>query len=130
MSATERSARAFGQMAAKNDEGPGLDEAGGEERRPIVVPVVGVDDAGPGAAEKACQGKDLQRAEFRQGAQGRGDRGQRRGLRTGGFQLPALIGQAPGQGETLGVGAAAAEARIQHDDAGREGGRGHVVSLR
>lgn len=42
----ETRAGAFGEVAGKDDEGAGLDEAGGEEGGPVVVSMMSVEDAG------------------------------------------------------------------------------------
>jgi len=52
MISAKRGAGAFGQMPGEDDQGGGLNEAGGEEGGPIVVPVVGVKDAGTGNSKK------------------------------------------------------------------------------
>jgi len=53
---TKWGAGTFGEMAAENDEGSGLNQARGEPGCPVVVPVVGMNDPGPGAPELSSQG--------------------------------------------------------------------------
>jgi hypothetical protein len=50
MFSTEGGARTFGKVAREDDEGAGIDEAGGEKGGPVVVSVVGMEDTGTGTA--------------------------------------------------------------------------------
>jgi len=61
----ERRFRAFGQVPGKDDFGAGLDQTCGQQGGPVVVSVVGVDDPGAGASEKAGQSYHLERPKFR-----------------------------------------------------------------
>ena len=126
----ERGAWAFRQVAGENHQGPGLNEVRRQEGRPIVIPMMGVHNAGAGTPKNSGQSQDLPRAEFRKRTQGRSFPGQGGGLRSGRFDRPTQFRQALGQRQALGVGPASAQTGVQHDDAGGEGGGGHVVSLR
>jgi hypothetical protein len=50
MFSAEGGARTFGKVAREDDEGVGIDEAGGEKGGPVVVSVVGMEDTGTGTA--------------------------------------------------------------------------------
>ena len=114
----QRGTGTFREMAAEYDKGGGLDEARGQEGGPVVVAVMRVNYPRPRAAEKTCQREDLQGAEFRQRLKRRGLRGKRGRIRAGSFHLPALLGEPPGQGQTLGVRTAPPQAGVQNDHAG------------
>ena len=112
-------ARAFGQMAGENDEGAGLDEAGGEESSPIVVTVVSMEDAGAHDPEESGQAKDLVGAEAGEGMKFEFCGFWRKGgvHRTGDFHRPASLGQSLGQRQALIVGAAAPQAGVELEHA-------------
>jgi len=50
MFSAEGGARTLGKVAREDDEGSGIDEAGGEKGGPVVVSVVGMEDTGTGTA--------------------------------------------------------------------------------
>ncbi len=70
MFATDRGARAFCEMAGKNNKGTRLDQARGEKGAPVVVPVVSVKDTGFGPAQHSRKGKNLPGAKSREGVKG------------------------------------------------------------
>jgi|GEM_PF-5653684 len=71
----EAGSGALGEVTGKDDQRTGFNEAGGKESGPVVVPVVGVEDAGFRSAQDSRQAKDLKRAKARQGVEGKVLRG-------------------------------------------------------
>jgi hypothetical protein len=59
----EGGAWAFGKVARKDDKGAGINEAGGEKGGPVIVSVVGMEDAGAGTTEDASKGENLRGAK-------------------------------------------------------------------
>jgi hypothetical protein len=70
MFATDRGARAFCEMAGKNNKGTRLDQARGDKGGPVVVPVVSMKDTGFGSAQHSRKGKNLPGAKSREGVKG------------------------------------------------------------
>jgi hypothetical protein len=50
---------AFCQVTGENNERAGLDKAGGEKCGPVVVSMMGVNNARFGSAKSACKGENL-----------------------------------------------------------------------
>jgi len=124
MVSAEGGARALGEMPGENDQGSGLDEAGGEEGGPVVVAVVGMKDAGADDTQKPCEAQNLEWANV----------GQFMKLEFGGFwrewgisgagdlHTPAPLGQSLGEGQALIVGSAPPETGVELQDSGDQRG--------
>jgi hypothetical protein len=128
MFSAEGGAWAFGKVAGEDDEWAGINEAGGKKGGPVVVSVVGMEDAGASTAENASKGENLQRAEAGQGVVGHFLGGGGEGGLGGAchFDGPPEIGEALGEGEGLGIGAASAEVGVEVNGASSEIRRGHT----
>jgi len=127
MFSAEGGAWAFGKVAGEDDQGSGIDEAGGEKGGPVVVSVVGMEDTGTGAAENASKGENLRGAEAGKRVVRKFLGGRREGGLGGAchFDGPPEIGKALGEGEGLGIGAASAEAGVEVNGASGEIRRRH-----
>jgi hypothetical protein len=112
MFSAEGGAWAFGKVAGKDTAGAGIDEARGEKGGPVVVSVVGMEDTGTGTTENASKGENLGGAETRKRVVREFLGGSREGSLGGAchFDSPPENGEALGEGEGLGIGAASAEA--------------------
>ena len=99
MFSAEGGAWAFRKVAGEDDEWAGINEAGGEKGGPVVVSVVGMEDAGAGTAENASKGENLQRAEAGQGVVGHflGGGGEGGLGGAGDFHGPSQLGEALGE---------------------------------
>lgn len=70
MISAEGGARAFGQMPSEDDPRRGLNKAGGEEGSPIVIPVVGMKNAGTGNSKESGKAQNLVRTKTREFMEG------------------------------------------------------------
>ena len=132
MFAADRGARTFGEVSREDDKGTGLDQAGSEKSRPVVVAMMGVENPGFCAPQNPREGENLVRAKTGKRVKAKLlSRGGERSIdRSRHFDRPAQMGEAPGKSEALCIGPASLKSRVELKDPGGEGRRRHYVDPR
>jgi len=64
-------ARAFCEVSGEDDERAGLDKAGGKKCGPVVVSMMGVEDARLSSAKSASEGENLIRSKLGERVKGK-----------------------------------------------------------
>jgi hypothetical protein len=68
---TDARAWALCEVTGEDYERAWLDKAGGKKCGPVVVSMMGVEDARPGSAKSACEGENLIGSKLREGMKGK-----------------------------------------------------------